>query len=83
MKAYPYGLGLTEGDDDKGKVEQAWVVCNERVYDGLFFHLSLFVVVVNACFVDRLLLPCGNGLFHKTKFPSVGGRRWRIVPWKR
>ena len=82
-KEYHDGLGAAEGDDDKSEIEQARVVCDEGVDDGLLLLLRLLVVVVDARLVDRLLRLSACSLLHQTEFPSVGRGRGCVVLWKR
>ena len=76
-------MGAAEGDDDKGEIEQARVVCDEGIDDGLLLLLRLLVVVVDARLVDRFLQLSPCALLHQTEFPSVGRGRGRVVLWKR
>ena len=82
-KEYHDGLGAAEGDDDKSEIEQARVVCDEGVDDGLLLLLCLLVVVVDARLVDRLLRLSACSLLHQTELPSVGRGRGCVVLWKR
>ena len=76
-------MGAAEGDNDKSEIEQARVVCDEGVDDGLLLLLRLLVVVVDARLVDRLLRLSAGALLHQTEFPSVGRGRGCVVLWKR
>lgn len=82
-KEYHDGLGAAEGDDDESEIEQARVVCDEGIDNGLLLLLRLLVVVVDARLVDRLLRLSPCALLHQTEFPSVGRGRGCVVLWKR